>query len=61
MEYRKKYGADTILEDWEPSEVMNECISGGFFGEDIDGHPVWYDNFGNLDPRGMYRQYLFIY
>ena len=54
MEYRRKYGADTILEDWQPFAVMNECIAGGYFGEDREGHPVWYDNFGNLDPRGEF-------
>ena len=54
MEYRRKYGAATIVEDWQPSAVMDECIAGGLFGEDREGHPVWYDNFGNLDPRGKY-------
>lgn len=52
MEYRRKYGADTIIEDWKPTPVMDECIAGGLFGEDREGHPVWYDNMGNLDPRG---------
>ena len=54
MEYRKKFGADTILEDYTPPAMFEECLSGGFFGEDLDGHPVWYDNIGNLDPRGKY-------
>ena len=26
---------------------------GGFFGEDREGHPVWYDNIGTMDLRGM--------
>jgi len=52
MEYRRRYGAATIVDDWQPSPMMNECIAGGLFGEDREGHPVWYDNFGNLDPRG---------
>ena len=41
------------MTDYTPPEVLIECVPGGFFGEDIDGHPVWYDNFGNLDSRGM--------
>ncbi len=42
------------MKDWKPTPVMDECIAGGFFGEDREGHPVWYDNMGNLDPRGLY-------
>ena len=53
MEYRKKYGADTILEDYTPPALFEECLAGEYFGEDLDGHPVWYDNIGNLDPRGI--------
>ncbi len=52
MEYRKKYGADTILEDYTPPPMFEECLTGGYFGEDLDGHPVWYDNIGNIDPKG---------
>ena len=46
-------GVDRILDDWTPPEVLQKCFPGGFFGEDRDGHPVWYDNYGNLDFRGM--------
>ncbi len=53
MEYRKKYGADTILEDYTPPPMFEECLTGGYFREDLDGHPVWYDNIGNLDARGI--------
>ncbi len=40
------------MEDWTPPEVLQKCFPGGFFGEDRDGHPVWYDSIGNLDFRG---------
>ena len=50
---RKKYGADTILQDWTPPEVLQKCFPGGFFGEDRDGDPVYYDSIGNLDFRGV--------
>ena len=33
-------------------QVLAKYFPGSFFGEDREGHPVWYDNFGNLDPRG---------
>ena len=52
MEFRKQYGADTILQDYTPPEVMKKYFPGGFFGEDREGRPVWYDNFGNVDSRG---------
>jgi len=52
MEYRARFGADTILQDWTPPEVLTRCFPGGFFGEDKGGHPVWYDCMGNLDFRG---------
>ena len=40
------------MEDWTPPEVLINCFPGGFFGEDKDGRPVWYDCMGNLDFRG---------
>lgn len=47
-----RFGANTILDDWTPPEVLTLCFPGGFFGEDRGGHPVWYDCMGNLDFRG---------
>lgn len=55
MEHRKKFGADSIMQDYIPPPLFTECLAGGFFGEDLDGHPVWYDNLGNTDPKGIYR------
>lgn len=58
MEFREKYDADNILEKYKPPEVLEECLAGGYCGEDVDGHPVWYDNFGNLDPIGTHNGVL---
>jgi hypothetical protein len=52
MEFREKYDLDTILTDYEPPEVIAKYLPGGFFGEDREGHPVWYDPSGNIDARG---------
>lgn len=52
IEFRQHFGLDTILEDWTPPEVLRQYTPGGFFGEDREGHPVWYDRMGNLDFRG---------
>ena len=54
MDFRRKYGADTILQDYTPPPLFTECFAGGTYGEDLDGNPVWYDNVGNLDGRGMW-------
>ncbi|KAL5478140.1 hypothetical protein EMCRGX_G025029 [Ephydatia muelleri] len=55
VEFRREYGVDTILTDWSPPEVLVKYFPTGFFGEDRDGHPVYYDNLGNLDPKGLHR------
>ena len=52
MVFRQQYGADTILQDYTPPEVIKKYFPGGLFGEDREGRPVWYDNFGNVDSRG---------
>ena len=54
MEYRERFGYDEILEKWTPPSVLTHCYPGGFFGEDRGGHPVWYENMGNLDFRGPF-------
>ena len=54
LEYRKEYGADTILHSWTPPEVLHKFHARGIFGEDRDGHPVFYEIPGNYDMRGMY-------
>ena len=33
-------------------QVLQKYFPGGFFGEDRDGHPVYYDFYGNIDVRG---------
>ena len=53
IEFRQCFGLDTILDDWKPPEVLSMFTPGGFFGEDRQGHPVWFDCMGNLDFRGM--------
>ena len=53
MVQRTKYQADTILQDYTPPEVLLKFAPGGYFGEDRDGHPVWYDNVGTLDIKGI--------
>ena len=55
IEFRQCFGLDTVLTDWQPPEVLSKFTPGGFFGEDREGHPVWYDCMGNLDFRGKLK------
>ena len=57
LEVRKQYGLDTILQ-WTPPEVLQKFCSGGWFGEDREGHPVWYDFIGALDFKGKVIQHI---
>lgn len=51
LEWRKKVGADTIL-DWTPPEVLTKYYPGGQYGFDKDGYPVWIDALGYADIKG---------
>ena len=53
IEFRQHFGVSSIVKDWTPPEVLSQYIPAGFFGEDRDGHPVWYSNMGNLDIKGL--------
>ena len=39
---------------WGGLQVLVKYVPTGFFGEDRDGHPIYYDCFGNLDFKGWY-------
>eukprot|EP00118_Oscarella_pearsei_P006755 m.31147 g.31147 ORF g.31147 m.31147 type:complete len:379 (+) comp31454_c0_seq9:71-1207(+) len=51
---RTKYDLDHIL-DWNPPEVIRLYQPGRFFGEDKDGHPVFYDCSGGIDMKGLMK------
>ena len=51
--FRKKWNLDRIVEDWTPPKVLVEYFPLGCFGEDREGHPVWYFDVGNFDPKGL--------
>ena len=53
MVCRKEIGIDSLLETWTPPEVLVKFGAGGHFGEDREGHPVFYENYGNADMRGI--------
>lgn len=52
LEWRKRYGADTLLE-WDPPEVLRLYYPGGYLGHDKEGFPIWYEVIGYVDLKGM--------
>ncbi|XP_054468299.1 SEC14-like protein 2 [Anoplopoma fimbria] len=53
LEFRRKMNVDSIISDWKPPEVIEEFVSGGMCGYDMEGSPIWYDVIGPLDPKGL--------
>ena len=41
MAWRRQIGADDILDQWEPPEVLQKYYAGGFLGYDKEGFPVY--------------------
>lgn len=42
---------DKVLE-WEVPEVLLKYYPGGYFGEDKEGCPLWFDTLGTVDLKG---------
>ncbi|BFZ04428.1 hypothetical protein BsWGS_07467 [Bradybaena similaris] len=51
--WRQQNNIDTILQDFEPPEVMRKYYTGGLFGQDKEGSLVWIDPQGYLDIKGI--------
>jgi hypothetical protein len=54
LEWRKKYGTDTILQDWSIPEVLEKYYPGGYCGVDKEGCPVWIDRLGHVDLKNIF-------
>ena len=52
MEWRKKWKADTILQDFDPPEVLKKYYPGGLAGYDKWGNPVWLIKSAKFDMKG---------
>ncbi|XP_069134410.1 SEC14-like protein 3 [Argopecten irradians] len=51
--WRKKTGADTILESFKIPEIIDKYLTGGHCGFDKEGNPIWIDPFGRIDIKGF--------
>ncbi|XP_048763283.1 SEC14-like protein 2 isoform X2 [Ostrea edulis] len=52
--WRTREKVDNVHE-WECPEVIQKYFTGGLFGYDVDGCPVWIDPFGQIDMKGMLK------
>ncbi|PAA60208.1 hypothetical protein BOX15_Mlig014551g2 [Macrostomum lignano] len=57
LRWRKEYKADDLLANggFQEAEVITRYYAGGFCGVDKEGHPVWYEPSGLIDPQGLAR------
>nr|UXK97414.1 retinal-binding protein [Nautilus pompilius] len=53
MDYREKMGADRLIEEYTPPEVLQKYLAGGLCGHDKDGSPIKVELFGRMDMKGI--------
>lgn len=54
LQWRKQNSVDTILDDYEPTEVLKKYYPGGLIGHDKEGCPLWIIPFGYTDIKGLF-------
>lgn len=52
MLWKLQYGVDTIIDDYNPSEVLKQYYPGGLVGHDRQDCPFWIIPLGSMDLKG---------
>eukprot|EP01136_Pigoraptor_vietnamica_P010380 Opistho-1_new@3353 len=55
LDFRKKIGADELLETYKQPEVIEKYYPVGYHGYDRDGCPVFVDRIGSIDFKTLIR------
>lgn len=50
---------DSLLNSWQPPEVLTKYFPGGLCGHDKEGCPIWIEPIGLADVRGDFTKFLF--
>lgn len=53
MQWKQHLQVDTIIDDFDPPEVLRKYYPGGLVGHDKQGCPVWIVPLGSLDIKGL--------
>ena len=52
LAWRQQIGADKILSEYQPIDVIEKYRTGGIIGFDKEGCPVYIDPYGLVDLKG---------
>lgn len=53
LQWKQHLQVDTIIDEFEPPEVLRKYYPGGLVGHDKQGCPVWIVPLGSLDIKGL--------
>ncbi|XP_072164294.1 SEC14-like protein 2 [Diadema setosum] len=53
ISFREEWNVQSLVDNWQPPEVLDKYMVGGLCGYDKEGSPVWYEPFGHFDPKGI--------
>ena len=52
MQWKQLYAVDSVIDEFDPPEVLKKYYPGGLIGHDKQDCPVWIVPLGNMDIKG---------